>query len=301
VSVRYSRGTVAAAVAMLGAAGLWGINGGIVSGLSASGAAAASTVELLTGVALTLVASIRGHHPRRTLPVIGPRLLLLLGLAEAVNVLCYYEALQLAPVGPVMALHLAAPILLTVAALARRRNALSPRAAVALALTAIALVLIALGGSGDSRHPNAVWGYLLSAFSAACLAFFVTGVGSVAPSVDPMGAAGAQMFVSGALLSPSLWSLHAHPREAVMLMVLGLCAFAPACWLYWAAMRRLTPVAASTILLAEPFFGTALATLAYAAPPTWFDGLAAAMIIVAVFLNIAPTSTESARSAPAHV
>jgi drug/metabolite transporter (DMT)-like permease len=277
--------TRAAVAAMLGAAALWGMTGGVVAGLHATGAAAASTVELLTGLVLCGLTIASGQRLRATVRTLGPRLGLL-GLLEAVNVVCYYVALQLAPVGPVMALHLGAPILLTAHALVTGRRRLNQRAVLVLALTAAALVLIATGGVDGGRYPHAEWGFALSGFSAVCLAFFVSAVGAVAGEVPPMAAAGAQMLLSGLLLSPALLGLRAHPGDALSLLALSLVLFAPACWLYWTAMRRLAPITASTILLAEPFFGTLLAAAVYGLVPTLPQAVAAGLVVVAVYLSI---------------
>src|SRR5262245_662744 len=126
---------------MLGAAGLWGVVGGQVAGLSTNGVAAASMIELSTGIALTALAWVRGQSPASVVRALRWRLLVL-GVIEAVNVAAYYLALQLAPVGPVMALHLSAPILLSVLAVVRGRRRLTPATAMSLVLTAAAIVTI---------------------------------------------------------------------------------------------------------------------------------------------------------------
>ncbi|GIH03707.1 hypothetical protein Rhe02_17740 [Rhizocola hellebori] len=270
---------------MLAAAAFWGISGGLVSGLAVSGATAASTVELVTGVLLCGLTVARGQRLRAVVAALGRRLWWL-GLLEAVNVVCYYVALQLAPVGPVMALHLSAPILLTAALLLRGRRRLTPRIAVVSAMIIGALVLIAAADVDQGRYPHAAWGYVLAAVSAGCLALFVTAVGAVAGHVPPMAAAGAQMLASGLLLSPSLIGLRADPADGIALALISLVLFAPACWLYWTAMRQLAPVTASTILLAEPIFGTPVAALAYGLAPTAAHGLAAGLILAGVYLDI---------------
>jgi drug/metabolite transporter (DMT)-like permease len=168
-----------AAMSMLGAAALWGVVGGRVAGLTVSGLAAASMVELVTGAVLTALAWSRGQTPAMVVRALRGRLLLL-GAVEAVNVAAYYAALQLAPVGPVMALHLCAPILLTVLALTRGRRRLSVTVVASLALTTIALILIGIDDIDSDAYHRPYLGYLLALASAGCLAVFVTGVGAAA-------------------------------------------------------------------------------------------------------------------------
>ncbi len=280
-----SDGRTAAALAMFGAAALWGLSGGVVSGLATGGAAAASAVELTTGVALTVASALRGYPPFAVVAALRWRLLAL-GAIEAVNVLAYYVALQLAPVGPVMALHLTAPVLLTVIALGRRRRRPTVPAIGALALVCAALVLIAVARPDPGRYPHALLGFVLSLASAGCLALFISLVGLAAADVPPLSAAGAQMLVSGLLLSPALLALRDHPADTGRLVALGLLAFAPACWLYWAAMRRLTPISASTILLAEPFTGALVAIVLYRSIPSAPQALAAVLVLAAVYLDL---------------
>jgi drug/metabolite transporter (DMT)-like permease len=235
-SIAVSR-SFGAAAAMLASAVLWGVVGGRVAGLGLHGVAAAAVVELITGVALTVVAC--GWRPaggragpavRSSPPVLVVRTLrwrvLVLGAVEAVNVALYYQALQLAPVGPVMALHLCAPVLLAVTGVLRGRRALGLSTVVSSALTVLALSLIAADGISDGDYRQPYVGYLLALASAACLAFFVTGVGRAAPTVSPIAAAGVQMAASGLLLSPSLLDLRQHGGDLGILVAFALVALA---------------------------------------------------------------------------
>ncbi|GAA1781943.1 hypothetical protein GCM10009682_00260 [Luedemannella flava] len=285
-----SRPALLAALSMLGAAALWGVIGGTVAGLDVGGAAAASAVELVTGVVLTGLAAAAGHRPRAVLAALGGRRRALLGAVVAVNVLCYYVALQLAPVGPVMAVHLLAPVLLTVAALVRGRRRLTPVRALSLAMVCTALLVIAAGPADRDAYPYAVVGLALSLVSAGCLAVFVTTVSRSANDAPPIAAAGLQMFVSGLLLAPALAQFRAYPQDFLILILLGLAVFAPACWLYWYAMRRLTPIVASTVLLTEPLFGPPAAALLYAATPDAAQVAAMALVLVATYLELVATT-----------
>ena len=276
---------------MLGAAALWGVTGGTVAGLDVGGAAAASAVELITGVALTGLAAAAGYRPRAVIAALGGRRLALLGAVEAVNVLRYYVALQLAPVGPVMAVHLVAPVLLTVTALLRGRRRLTPVRALSLAMVCAALVVIGAWPADRQAYPYAVAGLALSLASAVCLAMFVTIVSRSANAAPPVAAAGLQMFVSGLLLAPALPQFRAYPGDLLILTFLGLVAFAPACWLYWYAMRRLTPIVASTILLTEPLFGPPAAALLYAATPDAAQVTAMVLVLVATYLELFATNS----------
>lgn len=278
------RAAATAATAMLGAAALWGTAGGAVAGLSVGGAAAAAAVELTTGVLLTCVAWVRGHRPSAIVAALGWRLPLL-GVVEAVNVLLYYESLQMAPVGPAMAVHLTAPVLLTVAGMVRGRVPLSLRAGASLALVCGALVLLA-DRRADTAYPDLLARLALSFASAVCLALFVTLVSGAAGDVPPMAAAGVQMLVSGLVLSPALWSLGTHRSAVAPLGLIAVLLFAPACSLYWLAMRRLAPITAGTILLAEPFFGTVAAYALYAITLAPWHAVAAALVLGATYLDL---------------
>ncbi|GHJ47813.1 hypothetical protein Cs7R123_51550 [Catellatospora sp. TT07R-123] len=270
---------------MLGAAALWGVVGGAVSGLDTGGVAAAAVVETTTGLALLGLGAAAGLRPTRAFTTLGVRRVAALGAIEAVNVACYYLALQWAPIGPAMAVHLLAPVLLAGLGLLRG-TAAGHRTPAAIGLTLLALGCLALGGDGGAAYPRMVLGLALSLVSAGCLALFVTMVRASAHEVAPTAAAGAQMLASGLLLSPALLA-PGDGRDLGVLVLVGLLLFAPACWLYWLAMRRLSPVTASTVLLAEPVFGTIAAYVLYDRRPTLWHGAAALLILAATRLTVA--------------
>lgn len=276
---------------MFGAAALWGGTGGVVAGLAVGGAAAACVVELTTGIVLLLVALTTGERP--WVAIVGRRRrMALLGAVEAANVLCYYVALQMAPVGPVMALHLAAPVLLTVVALARGRRSASPRNVSAVLMILGALAFVALSGDGDAWRSGVLAGLALSLLSAGCLAVFLTLVSSTAGGVPPASAAGFQMVVSGLVLCPALLDLRQHSGSLGPLLLISLAMFAPACWLYWFAMRRLTPILAGTVLLSEPFFGVLAAYVVHGlGSSAWHVG-AIVLILGATYLDMTSRPTE---------
>ncbi|MBV1856583.1 EamA family transporter [Catellatospora tritici] len=282
---------------MLGAAALWGAVGGVVSGLGVAGVAAAAVVETTTGLALLGLGAVAGRRPSHVFTALGVRRIAALGAIEAVNVACYYLALQWAPVGPAMAVHLLAPVLLAGAGLLRGTVTAVRRTFAAIGLTALALLFLGFGGDSGAPYPRMVLGLLLSLASAGCLALFVSMVRVSAHDVAPMSAAGAQMLASGLLLSPSL--LAAGDGRAVGgLALIGLVLFAPACWLYWVAMRRLSPITASTVLLAEPLFGAAVAYAVYGQRPTLWHGAAALLIIAATYLTLGAPAATAGKSLP---
>jgi len=288
-----SRASLLAVATMFGAAALWGGTGGVVAGLQVGGAAAACVVELTTGVVLLGLALATGERPGAA--IVGRRRrIALLGAVEAANVLCYYVALQMAPVGPVMALHLAAPVLLTVVALARGRRSVSIRNVSAILMISAALTLVALSGQEGARHPAVLQGLALSLVSAACLAVFLTLVSSTASGIAPAPAAGFQMLVSGLVLCPALMDLRQHGSSLAPLLAVSVALFAPACWLYWFAMRRLTPILAGTVLLTEPFFGVPAAYLVHGLRPSASHAVAIILILGATYIDMTTGSADNA-------
>lgn len=274
-----------ASFAMIGATALWGASGGVVAAIHANGFVAAAVVELVSGVTLLAVGAACGHRPLAVLRALRRRLPLL-AVIEAANVVFYYVALQIGPIGPVMAMHLTAPIILSAIAMFRGRLRFSYRRGVSLALVGAALAAFALKGGGGTNHAGLLIGIGLSLCSAICLAFFITLVRDVANDVPPVTAAGMQMLCSGLLLSPALL-LSWHDLEATgNLALIGLVLFAPACWLYWKAMRVLKPIPAGTIQLAEPVFGALAAFTLTAAVPTSPEVLAALLVLAAVYAEL---------------
>jgi drug/metabolite transporter (DMT)-like permease len=172
-----------------------------------------------------------------------------------------------------------------VVGLLRGRRRLTARTGASLFLVCVALVLLGLAGD-DERYPHLVLGLALSFVSAVLLAVFITLVSRAANDVPPTAAAGVQMALSGLLLSPALLALADRTEAIGRLALVAVFAFAPACTLYWLALRRLTPITAGTILLAEPCFGTAAAFLLYGTPLIAPHAVAAALVLAATYLDL---------------
>jgi drug/metabolite transporter, DME family len=277
--------SLVAVLAMVGATAFWGASGGAVAGVHVNGFTSAAVVELTTGIVLTAFSVTRGSSPRHVLRGLGRRLPMLAGI-EAANVVLYYVALQHAPVGPVMAMHLTAPVMLAVIAVARGDRRLSRRGLFSLVAILAALLLIALGNDSGSSQQGLAIGLILSLASAACIALFVTLVRNVANDVEPLAAAGVQMLCSGIILTPALIGLRGHGDDVLPLVVIAVSLFAPACYLYWKGMRNLTPISAGSIQLAEPFFGATTALVLYGDGPSIVDVAAVTMVIAATYAEL---------------
>ncbi|MET9311011.1 EamA family transporter [Kribbella sp. NPDC003505] len=278
--------------AIVGATGLWGCSGGVIAGLDVNGLAAAAIVELVTGVVLVALGLAQGGRPVAAIAGLG-RLLPLLAVMETANVALYYVALQLAPVGPVMALHLTAPVMLTAVELARGRRRLTPAQVGSLLLICAALAVLGLGGRFVGNRPHLVVGLLLSLVSAGCIAVFITIVSKVAGKTSPTMGAGVQMLCSGLVLAPALFVIRVATDDLVSLVMTAASLFAPACLLYWRAMRDLAPITAGRVQLAEPLFGAVAAMAIFAIRPSGFEAFSAVLVLVAVLLELRAPLMES--------
>jgi drug/metabolite transporter (DMT)-like permease len=250
---------------MLAAAALWGAAAGVIAGIGAGGLAAAAIVELVTAACLLTLA--RRGEIRLTLRLVGARRLVLLAVVEALNVGLYCLALV---TGPVIAVHLSAPVLLVGWGLLRGRDRWSLWRLASLPTLAAGLVALALArpAGGHIDPSDTVVALLLSLGSAACIGVFVTLAARAAGGGGSAAARGGlQMLISGCLVAavaPAGMWFGDRPSTAgdmLWLALVGLGLFAPAVHVYWLAMRRLQPLTATTIQLGEPFFGAATAAL----------------------------------------
>jgi drug/metabolite transporter, DME family len=277
VAVRYK-----AALAVGGAAALWGTSGAVVSGLAVSGTSAAALVEFSTGLLLLAVQfavtrriGIRARHLRA---------LFALGALEAVNVACYYSALRLAPVAPVMALHLTEPVLIMLARALRERRFSRRSLPVFLSMLAALVVLTLARQPGGSTH--AALGFTLSLLSAVCLAVFLSGVAQVTRDISPLAGSGGQMALSGLILSPALAFSHPSAQVSLVLIATAVSVFAPACLLCWFGLRHVAALPASSILLLEAVFGSAAALALYGARIPGLDAVAGVLILASVLMQL---------------
>jgi drug/metabolite transporter (DMT)-like permease len=281
-------------LAMLAATGLWGASGGLIAGIGASGLVAAAVVELVAAACLLTLARREGGI-RATLRAVGVGNLLLLGVVEAANVSLYYVALVTGPPGPVIAVHLTAPVLLVGYGLARGRERLSPWRLASLPVLGAALVMLAVAhpaGGGIERRDTTV-ALLLSLASAACIGVFVTLAGRLAAGGGSAAARGGlQMLVSGGLVAAALpvAARLGHQPAAMAdvwrLALVGLGLFTPAVWCYWVAMRGLPPTTATAIQLGEPLFGAAVALVVFGVGLSVAHALAAALVLASVLLEL---------------
>jgi drug/metabolite transporter (DMT)-like permease len=272
-----------ALISIVSATALWGASGGVVAGTEADGVALASLVELATG-ALLLAVAVGRRQPLLAAVTALRWWLPLLGAIEAANVALYYVALQVAPLGPVMAMHLTAPVILSGLAIARGDLTWTRRRVLSVALICAALGLITVRRPETSKQAP-VLGVALSLMSAACLAVFITVAKRTSHHAPPAALAGSQMLVSGLLLAPAALfapvPTHELPRVGLTILL-----FAPATWLYWHGIRGLSAITAGTIQLAEPVFGAITAAILSSTTPGPLDYLIALLVLAAVRLEV---------------
>ena len=150
-------------LAMLGGTTLWGVSSAILSDTSTSPLWLLALYGLVVGVPITIW-GLRVRRPVRA------RWVGSLFVLDVLNVGGFFTALQLAPVGPVVALHLASPVVLLLYELVwLRRPATRWRiASLVLVVSGCALAAVAAGTSGGG--PLALVGLALSLMSAVCVA-----------------------------------------------------------------------------------------------------------------------------------
>jgi drug/metabolite transporter (DMT)-like permease len=281
-------------LAMLAATVLWGVSGGVIAGIGASGLVAAAVVEFVAAACLLTLAWRQGSI-RLTVHMVGVGSLLLLGLVEAANVAFYYVALVTGPPGPVIAVHLTAPVLLVGYGLVRGRERLSARRLVSLPVLVAALVaLVSAQPPGESiGRSDTVMALLFSLASAACIGVFVTLASRLAAGGGSAAARGGlQMLISSGMVAASMsvavWlgDQSATAADVQQLALVGLLLFTPAVWFYWLAMRTLRPTTATVIQLGEPLFGAAAAFALFDIGLSAVHAVAAALVLGSVLLEV---------------
>jgi drug/metabolite transporter (DMT)-like permease len=275
----------ASIAAIIVATALWGTSGGAISGVRANGFAIAAVVELTTGIFLTVLARARGYGLHTVARDMG-RYLPALAVIEAANVALYYVALQKAAVGPVIALHLTAPVILLLVDMFRGKRKLSVLNAGAVLLICLAVAAIAVTDSAGKPGNGVPEGLVLSLASAVCIALFVSLVHRVTSQSPTAPAAGLQMLCSGLLLSPALVSLQLPALDVLRLILIAVLLFLPACWLYWWALRTLSAITVGTIQLAEPVSGSVTAFWLYETIPTTTQAVAVVLIATASYVEL---------------
>jgi len=135
----------------------------------------------------------------------------------------------------------------------------------------------------------------LSFGSAFCLTLLFVVSHQIPTNVSPMSTAGLQMLTSGLILSPALFWLSPQPAGVARLAAVTLAMFAPACWLYWRAVRVLPPITSGTILLGEPLWGATATFLLYRVRPSVLEAFAVLLVLAATYLDLSADPDRTTR------
>lgn len=273
--------------AMILATALWGASGGAIAGTHLNGFASACVVELSTGLALLALSS-QKTAPLLQIFMAKRKQFVLLAFVEVLNVSMYYWALQIAPLGPVMAMHLTAPVIL--AALATRSGARPVNARNVTSSILVITAIIMIGSRSRMETDSGVlFGTLLALASATALAGFVTLAKRMSTDLPPTVGGGLQMLCSGLMLSPSLLSIGGN-FSALPDLAIAVACFAPATMFYWVAIRGLNTISVGMVALAEPVFGAIAAYLLFQISPSWWDAAVVATVAAAIAIEVTAPS-----------
>jgi drug/metabolite transporter (DMT)-like permease len=269
------------ALAMIGATSLWGVSSGVVSASDTSPLWLVAVYGLVVGTPM-LAWGLRLRRPWSARWVVA-----LFGL-DTVTVGGFFIGLGLAPVGPVVALHLASPVLILLYEAATRQAPLTRRRVGTLALIVAGCSLAAYSAGVSGGGPMALLGLglsLLSAVSVAATNVFavrlarrqanwqmVVGLGSLV-----RGCACVVLALTGGVAvggdAPQIIAAAALAAGGVVLM--------------WAvAAPRIVARTISIIGLNEAVVATFVAVVVFAKPLSFSAGLATVVILAAIAFEV---------------
>jgi drug/metabolite transporter (DMT)-like permease len=280
-------------LAMGGASSLWGISSGVVS------ASDASPVWLVAIYGLVVGTPMLGWGLLRRRPWRASWVIALLVL-DTVTVGGFFVALGLAPVGPVVALHLSSPVLLLLYESATRQAPMTRWRLGTLTLIVAGCSLAAYSAGTGGGGPMALLGLglaVLSAVSVAATNVFavrlarqqanwqmVVGYGSLIR--------GAACVVLALTVGASLAGDAPQVLAAAALATIGVV-------LMWAvAAARLPPRTISVIGLNEAIVATIIAALVFGKPLSVSAALATVVILAAIALEVLEPTPVSEQALP---
>jgi drug/metabolite transporter (DMT)-like permease len=219
-------------------------------------------------------------------------------IAFALGAVCYsaqagaaFAALERVDASVLWLLIYTYPVMVTVAAIALRREPASRRTAVALALASTGLVLVLAGAASGALDPLGT--ALGLAAALLCSAYILISTG-VAGRVDPLVLA--TLLCTGAALTLTLGGLAGGDLNPggvsaagfACLGGLAVVSTVGALALFFAGLRRVGPTAASILSTVEPVVTVVLAFLAFGESlgPAQLAG--AALVLAAVLAVRAP-------------
>lgn len=281
---------------IIGAALLWGVTAGVLTGLQANGLATGAIIMLVVMWPLLIrYAILRARLPAASYTRPPWRGIFLMTGVETISTGCSYYALHTAaPVGVVVALSYAVPVMLLVYALVSRQRTLDPRYLAIICLISLALVIIGLQRSPHHQTGSLWLGVSLSVVSALVWAFTIGTykqmMSTVHAPADKNLILGCMAFGSGILLSPALglWLPHWHTVLIIAAIALG-CIW-PASVMAATALKHLSAVTYTTVVSLSPFVATVTANLLYDRPIRPIEIVSVLCITAAIILETtAPT------------
>ncbi|WP_431971551.1 hypothetical protein [Nocardia sp. bgisy134] len=234
---------------LMAATSLWGC---CSAGLALLGSQrAAPLVALGAAVPLLVVAVAGGRRPWRELRA-NPGTYLRLGFLEAANISMYVAALAIGPVGVVVALHLASPILLLAGAVMSGARKLSTPIVIEAGLLVAAVAVVSMRPGIETSTTAALLGCVLALGSAAAVTALIILVARESRRGDPIVSAGLQLAVAGLLTTPLLVTTATGSWQHMAIEVsLGAALLGPGFAAYWYGIAHLSAPTAGVLGLNE--------------------------------------------------
>jgi drug/metabolite transporter (DMT)-like permease len=272
---------------------LWGIAGAVVAGYHSSPGSIA-TIAWAAQAVILLGLSVAFGWYRLGTPRVG--MVMLVALTAAAGTVMYFEALRVAPVAPVTALHLSTPILLVMYEILRRERAPTVRQAVLIGVLLVG-VLTATAGSGGGAGSRPVLGLALAGASAVANAILLRAVSASATHAHPNFTSGLVALVAAIVSLPALWLAPPLAGETVSLVTVGVCCWTPAALVLWEAGSRLRAPLIGSIGLLEGAVTSAVAWIVFGRHASPLIVAGSVMIILAIALELrTPPPTASAKT-----
>ena len=266
---------------MLGASSLWGLSSAILSDTDTSPLWLLALYGLVIGAPI-LVWGLRVPRPWRV------RWIAVLFVLDLVNIGGFFTSLQLAPVGPAVALHLASPVILVLYELVWLRRPATPWRLASLALIVSGCTLAAVSTGTSGGGPLALLGLALALTSAVCVALTnVLAVHLAAVEGNWQIVVGAASLARAAVCGAAALVLGATFSSEGGLVLLAAVVAAVAVPMLWAgAAPRISARSISILALNEAVVATVVAVAVLDQGLTLAALLATVVILVAIALEV---------------
>lgn len=272
---------------------LWGIAGAVVAGYHSSPGSIAAIAWTAQAVILLSLSWTFGWH-RLGSPPAG--MLLLVALTAAAGTIMYFEALRVAPVAPVTALHLATPILLVSYEIVRRERAPTMRQGVLIGVLLVGVIAAAAGSGGGGAGNRPVLGLALAGASGITNAILLRAVSASATHAHPNYTSGLVALVAAIVSLPALLLSLPLAGETLSLVAVGVCCWTPAALILWEAGSRLRAPLIGSIGLLEGVVTSGVAWIVFGRHASPLIVAGSVLIIAAIALELrTPPPAGSAR------